>query len=131
MGYITLNDNDGGLVKSRELKTITLPLASSTSYVKLILHENHKNTLNRFNQVCDLYIDKIVISIIYKYLYFKVSLIGIQVIGERQQTNQGDIACHHKSICDDLAFEMYVDKHIAQIIRMLEERKITAVRGNR
>lgn len=52
LGYITLNDNDGGLVKSRELKTITLPLASSTSYVKLILHENHKNTLNRSNQVC-------------------------------------------------------------------------------
>lgn len=52
MGYITLNDNDGGLVKSRELKTITLPLASATSYVKLILHENHKNSLNHFNQVC-------------------------------------------------------------------------------
>jgi hypothetical protein len=52
LGYITLNDNDGGLVKSRELKTISLPLASATSYVKLILFENHKNSLNRFNQVC-------------------------------------------------------------------------------
>jgi len=52
LGYITLNDNDGGSVKSRELKTITLPLASSTSYVKLILYENHKNSFNRFNQVC-------------------------------------------------------------------------------
>lgn len=52
LGYITLNDNDGGLVKSRELKTITLPLASATGYVKLILYENHKNSLNRFNQVC-------------------------------------------------------------------------------
>lgn len=58
LGYITLNDNDGGLVKSRELKTITLPLASATSYVKLILNENHKNTLNRSNQVC---------TIIYNY----------------------------------------------------------------
>lgn len=52
LGYVTLNDNDGGLVKSRELKTITLPLASATSYVKLILYENHMNNLNRFNQVC-------------------------------------------------------------------------------
>lgn len=51
LGYITLNDNDGGSVKSRELKTITLPLASATSYVKLILYENHKNSLNRYNQV--------------------------------------------------------------------------------
>lgn len=52
LGYITLNDNDGGLVKSRELKTITLPLASATSYLKLILYENHKNALNHSNQVC-------------------------------------------------------------------------------
>lgn len=64
------------------------------------------------------------------FRYIQVSLIGIQVIGEKQQTNQGDITCHHKSMCDDLAFEMYVDKHIAQIIRMLEDRKIIAVRGN-
>lgn len=109
LGYITLNDNDGGSVKSRELKTITLPLASATSYVKLILYENHKNSFNRFNQV---------------------SLIGIQVTGEKQHTDQGGIA-HHSSICDDLAFEMYVDKHIAQIIRMLENRKITAVQDER
>lgn len=58
-----------------------------------------------------------------------MSLIGIQVTGEKQHTDQGGIA-HHSSICDDLAFEMYVDKHIAQIIRMLENRKITAVQGN-
>lgn len=56
-------------------------------------------------------------------------MIGVQVTGEKQHTNQGDITCHHKSMCDDLAFEMYVDKHIAQIIRMLEERKIIAVKG--
>lgn len=58
-----------------------------------------------------------------------MSLIGIQVTGEKQHSDQGDDISHHKSICDDLAFEMYVDKHIAKIIRMLEERKITAVRG--
>uniref|UniRef100_A0A2H8THI4 Centrosomal protein n=1 Tax=Melanaphis sacchari TaxID=742174 RepID=A0A2H8THI4_9HEMI len=109
LGYITLNDNDGGSVKSRELKTISLPLASATSYVKLVLYENHKNSFNRSNQV---------------------SLIGIQVIGEKQHSDQGSIA-HHSSICDDLAFEMYVDKHIAQIIRMLENRKIIAVQDER
>jgi len=50
------------------------------------------------------------------------------VTGEKQHTDQGGIA-HHSSICDDLAFEMYVDKHIAQIIRLLENRKIIAVQG--
>lgn len=58
-----------------------------------------------------------------------MSLIGIQVTGEKQHTDQGSVT-HHSSICDDLAFEMYVDKHIAQIIRMLENRKIIAVQGN-
>jgi len=69
---------------------------------------------------------------IYRKSYFcnfKVSLIGIQVIGEKQHTDLGDVS-HHSSICDDLAFEMYVDKQIAETIRMLENRKITAVRGN-
>lgn len=58
-----------------------------------------------------------------------MSLIGIQVTGEKQHLDQGDVG-NHKSICDDLAFEMYVDKQIAEIIRMLENRKITAVQGN-
>lgn len=55
-----------------------------------------------------------------------MSLIGIQVIGEKQHR---DDSCHHSSIYDDLAFEMYVDKQIAEIIRMLENRKIIAVQG--
>lgn len=58
-----------------------------------------------------------------------MSLIGIQVTGEKQHIDQGD-ACHHSSICDDLAFEMYVDKQVAEIIRILEDRKFIAVRGN-
>lgn len=57
-----------------------------------------------------------------------MSLIGIQVSGERQHADQSDV-CHHSSIYDDLAFEMYVDKKIAEIIRMLENRKIVAVQG--
>lgn len=57
-----------------------------------------------------------------------MSLIGIQVTGEKPHADQGGIA-YHSSICDDLAFEMYVDKHIAQIIRRLENRKIIAVQG--
>lgn len=72
LGYITLNDNDGGLVKSRELKTITLPLASATSYVKLILFENHKNSLNRFNQVCLCYIQSYIrfLTLCYSWVLF-------------------------------------------------------------
>lgn len=65
------------------------------------------------------------------YCRFKVSLIGIQVTGEKQHTDhQGDVVSQHSSVYDDLAFEMYVDKGIAEIIRMLENRKISAVQGS-
>ncbi|XP_050546423.1 centrosomal protein of 104 kDa isoform X2 [Daktulosphaira vitifoliae] len=110
LGYITLNDNDGGQVKSRELKTISLPLASPTSLIKLMLYENHQNTLNRFNQV---------------------SLIGVQVFGEKLNSGEQVNGYVQSSICDDLAFEMYVDKQIASIIRSLEQRKSKAVLDER
>lgn len=61
-------------------------------------------------------------------IIFQVSLIGIQVTGEKQHSDNGDVS-HHSSIYDDLAFEMYVDKQIAEIIRKLENRKIVAVKG--
>ncbi|XP_050434404.1 centrosomal protein of 104 kDa [Adelges cooleyi] len=108
LGYVTLNDNDGSQVKSRELKTISLPLSSPTDCVKFILHENHQNALNRFNQV---------------------SLIGVQIFGEKQSC--GDQGNFHGSVCDDLAFEMYVDKQMAIVIRTLEQRKIKAVQDER
>lgn len=56
-----------------------------------------------------------------------MSLIGIQVTGEKLHPDQN--ACNYISIYDDLAFEMYVDKQIAEVIRMLETRKIIAVQG--
>lgn len=51
IGYITLSDNQSTEFKSRELKSITVPPFSPTSYVKLRLHQNHHNALNLYNQV--------------------------------------------------------------------------------
>uniref|UniRef100_A0A1B6E5L9 Centrosomal protein CEP104 N-terminal domain-containing protein n=1 Tax=Clastoptera arizonana TaxID=38151 RepID=A0A1B6E5L9_9HEMI len=54
LGYITLSDNHATEFKSRELKSITVPPFSPTSYLKLCLHQNHHNSLNLYNQVSKL-----------------------------------------------------------------------------
>ncbi|XP_075210300.1 centrosomal protein of 104 kDa [Lycorma delicatula] len=123
LGYITLSDNMNTDYKSRELKSITVPPFRSTSYIKLRLHKNHRNIHNIYNQV---------------------SIVAIQLIGDDAQINDPLIEsvtginindspnkAHYMSVCDDLAFEMYVDKDVARIIRLLEIRKHQAVQDER
>uniref|UniRef100_A0A1B6L5S4 UVR domain-containing protein n=1 Tax=Graphocephala atropunctata TaxID=36148 RepID=A0A1B6L5S4_9HEMI len=122
LGYITLSDNQSTEFKSRELKSITVPPFSPTSYVKLRLYQNHNNDLNLYNQV---------------------SIVAIQLIGDElgkgEENNNGHtehnlVPGGHGSLssaCDDLAFEMYVDKDVARIIRLLEQRKHQAVQDER
>lgn len=73
--------------------------------------------------------------------YFQVSIVAIQLIGDEvsrgEENNNGHSvvdAGHNNvnssSVCDDLAFEMYVDKDVAKIIRLMEERKHQAVQGS-
>nr|CAD7256818.1 unnamed protein product [Timema shepardi] len=49
LGFITLSDNQSTGFKSRELKSVTVP-SCTAKYLKLRLHENHKNSLNVYNQ---------------------------------------------------------------------------------
>ena len=46
-------------------------------------------------------------------------------------TGQGDAPYnpHYTSPYDDLAFEMYVDREVAKIIRQMEAKKLQAVEG--
>lgn len=73
---------------------------------------------------------------------FQVSLVAVQLIGDEASvtdtsTDNSISVCvndelekpHYMSVCDDLAFEMYVDKDVARIIRLLEARKHQAVQG--
>lgn len=44
---------------------------------------------------------------------------------------QGDVSynSHYTSPYDDLAFEMYVDREVAKIIRQMEAKKLQAAEG--
>ncbi|XP_044599316.1 centrosomal protein of 104 kDa isoform X1 [Cotesia glomerata] len=113
LGYITLSDNESTLYKSRELKSVALPETKALS-LKLRLHKPHQNTHNVHEQV---------------------GLIAINIIGEpcTQDINNQDAPYnpHYTSPYDDLAFEMYVDREVAKIIRQMENKKLQAAEEER
>ncbi|XP_012271377.1 centrosomal protein of 104 kDa [Orussus abietinus] len=114
LGYITLSDNASTLYKSRELKSVALPETEAMS-LKLRLHKPHGNPHNVHEQV---------------------GLIAINILGEpygQQLSGQGDAPYnpHYTSPYDDLAFEMYVDREVAKIIRQMEAKKLQAVEEER
>ncbi|XP_024891189.1 centrosomal protein of 104 kDa isoform X1 [Temnothorax curvispinosus] len=114
LGYITLSDNASTLYKSRELKSVALPETEALS-LKLRLHKPHSNAHNT---------------------YCQVGLIAINILGEpygQELAGQGDAPYnpHYISPYDDLAFEMYVDREVAKIIRQMEVKKLLAVEEER
>ncbi|KAF5298712.1 hypothetical protein FQA39_LY11722 [Lamprigera yunnana] len=124
IGYITLSDNQSSMFKSRELKSVNVP-ACVSSYIKLKLGKNHSNAYNLHNQI---------------------SLIAINVLGNDVDSRKNSIVENetttdklnalindpeYLSPYDDLAFEMYVDIDVANIIREMELKKHLAVLGER
>ncbi|KAK0170867.1 hypothetical protein PV328_008662 [Microctonus aethiopoides] len=114
LGYITLSDNESTLYKSRELKSVALPETEALS-IKLRLHKPHRNAHN---------------------IHEQVGLIAINVMGEpytQDTCGQGDVSynSHYTSPYDDLAFEMYVDREVAKIIRQMEAKKLQAAEEER
>lgn len=126
LGFITLSDNQATGFKSRELKSVTVP-PTTARYVKLRLHSNHINDKNIYNQV---------------------GLVAVNVLGEEipeldaegdelnnnghyysNQTSDSTMISNPQYVSpyDDLAFEMYVDKDVARIMRVMEAKKHQAV----
>lgn len=73
-------------------------------------------------------------KILQPHLGLQVGLIAINILGEpygQELTGQGDAPYnpHYTSPYDDLAFEMYVDREVAKIIRQMEAKKLQAVEG--
>ncbi|XP_036389975.1 centrosomal protein of 104 kDa [Megalops cyprinoides] len=135
LGYVSLSDNEKTGFKARELKSVHVDAVGT--YLRLTFHRNH---VNRFN------------------LYNQVALVAINVLGDpvdgkemdpiptRDQliehylnNTQHEIAldgsysgkCESISPLDDLAFDMYQDPEVAQIIRRLDEKKQEMVRQER
>ncbi|NXG06662.1 CE104 protein, partial [Sakesphorus luctuosus] len=136
LGYVPLSDNEKTDFKARELKSVYVDAVGQ--YLKLIFHKNY---VNRFN------------------LYGQVALVAVNIIGDPadysndslSSTSREKLIDHYLGIksddpaldgtylgksdsispLDDLAFDMYQDPEVAQIIRRLDERKREAVRHER
>ncbi|NWI55999.1 CE104 protein, partial [Calyptomena viridis] len=136
LGYVPLSDNEKTDFKARELKSVYVDAVGQ--YLKLIFHKNYVNKYN---------------------LYGQVALVAVNIIGDPADYSNDSLSSpsreklidHYLGIksddpalegtylgnsdsispLDDLAFDMYQDPEVAQIIRRLDERKREAVRHER
>ncbi|KAM9298974.1 centrosomal protein of 104 kDa [Gastrophryne carolinensis] len=131
LGYVALSDNEKTGYKARELKSVYVDAVGQ--FLKVIFHKNYPNRYNLYNQV---------------------ALIAINIIGDPLDFGEENMPTREKIIdhylgnsfedsgidpaytgktdaispLDDLAFDMYQDPEVAQIIRKLDEKKQEAVR---
>ncbi|NXI28922.1 CE104 protein, partial [Sterrhoptilus dennistouni] len=133
LGYVPLSDNEKTDFRARELKSVYMDAVGQ--YLKLIFHKNYVNKYN---------------------LYGQVALVAVNIIGDPADYGDNSMTSpsreklvdhylgvksddpaldgtylgKHDSISplDDLAFDMYQDPEVAQIIRRLDEKKREAVR---
>ncbi|NXL91899.1 CE104 protein, partial [Alectura lathami] len=136
LGYVPLSNNEKTGFKARELKSVYMDAVGQ--YLKLIFHKNHVNKYN---------------------LYGQVALVAVNVIGDpadysndsNKHPSREKLIDHYLgsksddpaldgtylgkpdsiSPLDDLAFDMYQDPDVAQIIRRLDEKKREAVHHER
>ncbi|NXB79103.1 CE104 protein, partial [Donacobius atricapilla] len=133
LGYVPLSDNEKTDFRARELKSVYMDAVGQ--YLKLIFHKNYVNKYN---------------------LYGQVALVAVNIIGDpadygndsMSSLSREKVIDHYLGIklddpaldgtylgkrdsispLDDLAFDMYQDPEVAQIIRRLDEKKREAVR---
>lgn len=135
LGYVSLCDNEKTGCKARELKSVYVDAVGQ--FLKLIFHQNHPNKYNIYNQVA-----LVAINIIGDPVDFgdesnitsREKLID-HYLGHHTEDPALEGTCTGKSDyispLDDLAFDMYQDPEVAQIIRKLDERKREAVQQER
>lgn len=121
LGYITLADNQSTGFKSRELKSVSVP-GSTVKHLKIILSKNHQNAYNIHNQVSLIAINTLGTDILDQ-------LDHADEHNEKTAENSMLNNPEYSSPYDDLAFEMYVDLEVAEIIREMELKKYEAVQG--
>ncbi|NXJ92107.1 CE104 protein, partial [Corythaixoides concolor] len=136
LGYVPLSDNEKTDFKARELKSVYMDAVGQ--YLKLIFHKNYVNKYN---------------------VYGQVALVAINIIGDpadcsndsNRTLSREKLIDHYLGIksddpaldgtylgkpdsispLDDLAFDMYQDPEVAQIIRRLDEKKREAAHHER
>ncbi|KAM4650873.1 centrosomal protein of 104 kDa isoform 1-T3 [Discoglossus pictus] len=135
LGYVSLSDNEKTAYKARELKSVYVDAVGQ--YLKLIFHKNYVNRYNLYNQVALIAINIIGDPVDYNEENNTPTRDKIidQYLGNSSEDPALDASYIGKpdsiSSLDDLAFDMYQDPEVAQIIRKLDEKKQEAVRHER
>ncbi|NXC18175.1 CE104 protein, partial [Corythaeola cristata] len=132
LGYVPLSDNEKTDFKARELKSVYMDAVGQ--YLKLIFHKNYVNKYNVYGQVALVAIniigDPADCSNDSNHTLSREKLID-HYLGIKSDDPALDGTCLGKpnsiSPLDDLAFDMYQDPEVAQIIRRLDEKKREAV----
>ncbi|NXP51727.1 CE104 protein, partial [Heliornis fulica] len=132
LGYVPLSDNEKTDFKARELKSVYVDAVGQ--YLKLIFHKNYMNKYNFYSQVALVAINIIGDPADYgndsNNTPSREKLID-HYLGMKSDDSAlaGTYLGKHDSISplDDLAFDMYQDPEVAQIIRRLDEKKREAV----
>ncbi|XP_059807742.1 centrosomal protein of 104 kDa isoform X2 [Hypanus sabinus] len=135
LGYVSLSDNQKTGFKARELKSVHVDAVGK--YLKLTFHKNHVNRYNLYNQVALVAVNILGEPMEYKEMCItpsKDKLID-RYLGCSPDDPALDGTYFGKSEVisplDDLAFDMYQDPEVAQIIRKLDEEKHEAVKHER
>ncbi|XP_013412883.1 centrosomal protein of 104 kDa isoform X2 [Lingula anatina] len=128
LGYVCMSDNEKTGFKARELKSVHVDAVGS--FLKLVIHKNHVNKHNLYNQVGIIAVNVIGDEI--KNIYDPSNLEGDPYIDDPRLKQDPALAGllnkpDYISPLDDLAFDMYQDPEVAQIIRKLERKKQEAV----
>ncbi|XP_067328917.1 centrosomal protein of 104 kDa isoform X1 [Anolis sagrei] len=132
LGYVSLSDNEKTSYRARELKSVYVDAVGQ--YLKLTFHKNYVNRYNLYSQVA-----LVAINIIGEAADFNIDSSHVsreKLIDHYLGNNPDDSALDGTytgkpdsiSPLDDLAFDMYQDPEVAQIIRKLDEKKHDAVR---
>ncbi|CAG7733102.1 unnamed protein product, partial [Allacma fusca] len=125
LGHVTMSTNQSTGFKARELKSISVDCKGA--FMKLLLHGDYPNKYNRHHQV---------------------ALVALNLLGEKldddddemtksaslitfEEMNQSDRDKSLFSPFDDLAFTMYIDTEVQQLVRKMDLKKQEAVLDER
>lgn len=121
LGFVALSNNEKTSFRARELKSVHVDAVGH--FVKFVIHKNHLNPSNLYNQV-----GLIAINVIGDDVQLTSDLQSMSL--EENKANNSVLSrdrSDYISPFDDLAFDMYQDPEVAQVIRKLDSKKQDAV----
>ncbi|XP_064610541.1 centrosomal protein of 104 kDa-like isoform X2 [Liolophura sinensis] len=126
LGYVSLSDNEKTGFKARELKSVHVDAVGV--FLKLVIHKNHINKYNLYNQVGIVAVNVIGDPLDKPRTFSDTDLYneGEELLSDRLLEGSYSRPDYINPL-DDLAFDMYQDPEVGQIIKKLDRKKQEAV----